>query len=94
MVTEGAYGQLKGRWPVLESACEILWSTIEASALPKKLDLTFDLATNEKRNREKIREVLQMRNCAKVRDSSAQAGKIRAALTEKLWLEKKTGQIC
>jgi hypothetical protein len=38
-------------------------------------------------------EVLQMRNCTKVRDSSSDAEKIRAALTEKLWLEKETGPI-
>ncbi len=110
MVTEGAYGQLKGRWRVLLRKCESSSANVRTFALacmvlhniclalgdtlPKKLDLTIDLATNEKRNREKIREVLQMRNCAKVRDSSAQAEKIRAALTEKLWLEKKTGQIC
>jgi hypothetical protein len=110
MVTEGAYGQLKGRWRVLLRKCESSSANVRTFALacmvlhniclalgdtlPKKLDLTIDLATNEKRNREKIREVLQMRNCAKVRDSSAQAENIRAALTEKLWLEKETGQIC
>jgi hypothetical protein len=61
--------------------------------MPKKLDLTIDPLTNEKRDRVKVREFLQTRNCNKVKDSSSQAEKIRAALTNKLWLENETGQI-
>ena len=109
MVTEGAYGQLKGRWRVLLRKCESSAENVRTFALacmvlhnvclamgdtiPKKLDLSIDPVTSEKRNREKIREVLQMRNCTKVRDSSSQAENVRAVLTEKLWLEKETGQI-
>ena len=110
MVTEGAYGQLKGRWRVLLKKCESSSTNVRTFALacmvlhniclnlgdtmPKKLDLTIDLSTNEKRDRAKIREILEMRNCTKVRDSSLQAEKIRDALTEKLWIEKETGYIC
>ena len=109
MVTEGAYGQLKGRWRVLLRKCESSAENVRTFALacmvlhnvclamgdtiPKKLDLSIDPATNEKRNREKIREVLQMQNCTKVRDSSSEAENVRTVLTEKLWLEKETGQI-
>ena len=103
MVTEGAYGQLKGRWRVLLRKCESSSTNVRTFAfacmvlhniclhlgdtLPRKLDLTIDLSTNEKRDRAKIREILEMRNCTKVRDSSLQAEKIRDALAEKLWLE-------
>ncbi len=74
MVTEGAYGQLKGRWRVSLIKCESSSTNVRTFALAcmvlhniclalgdtlsKKLNLTIDLATNEKRNREKIREVL------------------------------------
>jgi hypothetical protein len=109
MVTEGAYGQLKGRWRVLLRKCESSSTNVRTFALacmvlhniclhlgdtmPKKLDITIDLSSNEKRDRAKIREILEMRNCTKVRDSSLQAEKIRDALAEKLWLEKETGYI-
>ena len=109
MVTDGAYGQLKGRWRVLLRKCESSSTNVRTFALacmvlhniclhlgdtmPKKLDITIDLSSNEKRDRAKIREILEMRNCTKVRDSSLQAEKIRDALAEKLWLEKETGYI-
>ena len=108
MVTECAYGQLKGRWCVLLRKCESSAENVRTFALacmvlhvclamgdtiPKKLDLSIDPDTNEKRNREKIREVLQMRNCTKARDSACQVESVRAVLTEKLWLGKETGQI-
>ncbi|XP_028417137.1 protein ANTAGONIST OF LIKE HETEROCHROMATIN PROTEIN 1-like [Dendronephthya gigantea] len=109
MVTEGAYGQLKGRWRVLLRKCESDSKNVRIFALacmvlhnicinlgdtmPKKLDLTIDPTTSEKRDREKIREILQMTNCSKVNNSSPLAEKIRMALVEKLWLEKETGFI-
>ena len=109
MVTECAYGQLKGRWRVLLRKCESSAENVRTFALacmvlhnvclamgdtiPKKLDLSIDPDTNKKRNREKIREVLQMQNCTKVQDSSSQGESVRAVLTEKLWLGKETGQI-
>lgn len=102
-VTKGAYGQLKGRWRVFLRKCEscsinvrtfalacmVLHNTclIESDTMPKKLDLIIDPLTNEKRDRVKVRELLQMRNCTKVHDFLAQAEKIQTALTEKLWLE-------
>ena len=79
MVTEGAYGQLKGRWRVLlrknESskeqvrittlACIVLHNicTDRGDSLSHKLDLTLDPVTQEKRDREEIRKLLQMRVC-------------------------------
>ena len=108
MVTEGAYGQLKGRWRVLlrksESsqdnvrittlACMVLHNIcIARDAISKKLDLSLD-ANGQKRNREEIRKLLQMRNCSSIRDVSLEANKVRNALCEKLWLEKETGKVC
>ena len=55
MVTEGAYGQLKGRWRVLLRKCESTQEKIKA------LDLTFDPETNGRRARARVRELLQMR---------------------------------
>ena len=105
MVSEGAYGQLKGRWRVLlrksESnrdqvrittlACMVLHNIciMQGDTISKKLDLS----NSEKRSREEIRKLLQMRDCPSVRDVSFEACKVRNALCEKLWLEKETGQV-
>ena len=35
-----------------------------------------------------------MTSCQKVKDISSEAGKIRDALADKLWLEKETGHVC
>lgn len=109
MVTESAYGQLKGRWRVLLRKCESSSEKVRMNVLacmvlhnicltrkdtiPKKLDLSIDPSTNEKRDRETVRELLQMRACRKIKDSSVEAGKVRSALVEKLWLEKETGKV-
>ena len=104
MVTEGAYGQLKDRWRV--KAVKILsallhwhaWFSIilvlhKEMQFKKKLDLSLD-ANGQKRNQEKIRKLLQMRNCSSIRDVSLEANKVRNALCEKLWLEKETDEVC
>lgn len=59
--------------------------------MAKKLDLTIDPTTNKKREREKICKLLQMRNCAKVKDFGSQAEKVRGPLADKLRLEKERG---
>ena len=59
----------------------------------EKLDLSLD-ANGQKRNREEIRKLLQMRNCSRIRDVSVEANKVRNALCEKLWLEKEIGKVC
>ena len=109
MVTESAYGQLKGRWRVLRKcesssekvrinalACMVLHNVCldRKDSIPKKLDLSVDPGTNEKRDSAKVRELLQMRACRQIKDSSVEAGKIRNALVEKLWLERETGEVC
>lgn len=109
MVTEGAFGQLKGRWRILLRKCESSTSEVKIAALaclvlhnicidlgdtlPRKLDLTIDPVTNQGRSRAKVRELLQMRECEKIRDTSYQGLLVRDALAEKFWLEKETGII-
>ena len=110
MVTEGCYGQLKGRWRVTlrknESskdevktttlACMVLHNICidRGETLSRKLDLTLDPVTSQRRDRNRIRELLQMTSCEKIRDSSKQANVIRDALADKLFMEKQTGMVC
>ena len=110
MVTEGAYGQLKGRWRVLLRKCECDTKNIRTFTLAcmvlhnicitrgdtisTKLDLSIDPVTKQRRESGVVRELLQMRACSKIKDTSKQAEKVRDALVEKLWLEKETGLVC
>ena len=71
-----------------------VWCSIDqGDTIPKALDLTFDPATNGRRARARVRELLQMRSCEKMRDTCHQVDKIRNALAEKLWLEKQGGEV-
>ena len=104
MVTECAYGQLKGRFRVLYRKCECNEQTMKPITLacivlhnlcieynepfPVQPDIAADPMTLERRDRETVRDLLNMRRCAKVKDTSVQAGKIRATLKDKLWKEK------
>lgn len=109
MVTESAYGQLKGRWRVLfrknESnkervrtvtlTCMVLRNICieRGDSIARKLDLSVDPSTQEKRDREEIRKLLQMTDCRSSKDTSDEAVKVRDALSEKLWVEKETGKV-
>ena len=108
MVTEAAYGQLKGRWRVLfrknESsrdqarittlACMVLHNTciMQGDVTSTKLDLSLD-ESGGKRNRDEFRKLPRMRSCLSMMDASREAARIRAALCKKLWLEKQTGKV-
>ena len=110
MVTEECYGQLKGRWRILLRKCEGSKEEVRVATLAcmvlhnlcidrgdtisKKLNLTVDPVTNQRRDRQQICELLQMTSCEKIRDSSHQANVIRDALAAKLFLEKQTGLVC
>lgn len=110
MVTEGCCGQMKGRWRVTlrknESskeevktttlACMVLHNICidKGETLSKKLDLTLDPVTNQRRDRDQVRELLQITSCEKIRDSSKQANVIRDALADKLFMEKQTDVVC
>ena len=110
MVTEECYGQLKGRWRILLRKCEGSKEEVRVATLAcmvlhnvcidrgdtisKKLNLTVDPVTNQRRDRQQICELLQMTSCEKIRDSSHQANVIRDTLAAKLFLEKQTGLVC
>ena len=107
MVTECAYGQLKGRWRVLMRKCESPPETARMTTLAcivlhnvcigrgdtisKNLDLSIDPAINGRRNRDVIRRQLDMTNCQRVCDNSCQAACIRNALFQMFWEEKQIG---
>ena len=109
MVTEGAYGQLNGRWRVLLRKCEssadqtkmVTLACIVShnmcieygDAMSTKCDLSIDPVTNEKRDRETVRSLLQMRSCRNLRDTSAEGSKNRIALTRKLHNEKISSKV-
>ena len=110
MVTEECYGQLRGRWRILLRKCEGSKEEVRVATLAcmvlhnvcidrgdtisKKLNLTVDPVTNQRRDRQQICELLQMTSCEKIRDSSHQANVIRDALAAKLFVEKQTGLVC
>ena len=99
MVTEGAYGQLKGRWRVLHRKCESSVKEVKMTTLacvilhnicisqndqlPKYWDITSDLQTSTE-----IREILDMTKAQKVKDSEKEAMNIRNALADHFWQEK------
>ena len=103
MVIEGAYGQLKRRWRVLlrksechpdetgvvTLACIVLHNACieKGDMMSKKFDISIDTSTNEKRNREEIRNLLHMLDCKGVKDKGRFAKTIRDALSVKLWNE-------
>jgi hypothetical protein len=64
---------------------------MQGDAISKKLDLTIEPESNEKRYRAEVRKLLQVRECKSIRDVSKEANSIRNALTIKLWTEKETG---
>ena len=107
MVSECAYGQLKGRWRVLPKknesdkeqvritvlACMVLHNVciMQGDTISKKLDLTIDPASNEKKEGEEVRKLLQMRESKRIHDNSKEASAIRNSLTVKLFAEKESG---
>lgn len=62
--------------------------------ISKKLNLTVDPITNQRRDRQQIQELLQVTSCGKIRDLSHQANVIHGAITEKLFAEKERGKVC
>ena len=110
MVTEGAYGQLKGRWRVLyrrnecsqrnvrtvTMACIVLHNICinRGDLLSRKMNLTIDPVSRERRDREVIRNLLQMTQSPPVRDTCHQATLIRNCPSENLWREEEGHGVC
>ena len=59
-----------------------------ADTISRSLDLTINPQTNERKPRQAIRDQLDMTACLKTVDSCIQAGRIRDALSDKLWGER------
>ena len=108
MVTEGAYGQLRWRVMLRKNECDrdmvslgtlvcMILNNIsieQGDSLSRKLDLTFSPDTLEKRNRDEIRDLLKMTACQNLKDTGYLGKKVRNALCQKVWSEKKTGNVC
>ena len=104
MVTEGAYGKLKGRWRVLYKKCESKKENVKIITLacvvlhnicidkgdsaPRTWDLSRDPVSNKRRPKDEVRRLLRMRSCRRVADTNQNAIKIREALKMKFWHEK------
>ena len=104
MVTERAYGQLKGRWRILMRKCESLPEEVKmitlacmvlhniciskGDVLPRTLDVTIDPNTNQKRESSEIRDILHMMDPSKPRNYEKRACRIRDTLANRFWLEK------
>ena len=83
MVSEGAYGKVKGRWRVLLRKAENVKETVRVVTLAyvvlhniciecgdvaaRNWDLTVDPATNQRRTREEVRETVVLTHCAPTR---------------------------
>ena len=104
MVTEGAYEKLKGSWRVLSRKCESKVEIVKAATFSmcsstqclycqrrcnlRNWDMRYDPETNQRRSTEVVRELLQMRNCHRVRDTDRRAILIRDVLKNKFYREK------
>ena len=96
MVLEGAYRKMKGRWSVLSRKWESKVETVKAITLAyvvlhnvciakrdvtlRQWDMRYDLATNKRRSTEEVQQLLQMRSCKRIFDTSRKAVMIREAL--------------
>ena len=103
MSIEEAYGELKGRWRILQRKCESAQEEVRDNTLAcivlhniciergetlcRQIDGIVDAATNQRRLRDIIRRLLNMTNCHPIRDTYHQATRIRNVLTQELWRE-------
>ena len=88
MVTEDAYGQLKGRWRILLRKCESKKETMKLHThacvclhnfcieLSDSFLINQDLWEGDHRTQEEIQEILTMTNCIWTRDISKEAKQI------------------
>ena len=60
----------------------------QRETISRQLDLTYEHGTGERRDRATINNLLQMNQCAPLRDSCQQANIILNCVAEKLWREK------
>ena len=104
MVTEVAFGKLKGRWRVLCRKSENTFSTVKAKTLAwvvlhnicirrgdvnlHRWDIQYDAKTTRRRPRELVRQLLHMTQCPPLRDTNRLAENVRSVLAKKFYQEK------
>lgn len=106
MVTEGPYGQLKGRWRILlwkretgtskkVRRCTLACVILHNVCIDKgdTMSRKLDLSIDPGTNQRTIKKTTENEGCTGTRDNSLAAGKIWDCLSEKLWLEKQTGRV-
>ena len=98
MVTECAFGQLKGRWRVLYRKCEASQESLKINILAcivlhniciekgdlitQNLDFTYDSVTNRKRSSEELRDILSMETGAYTVENSKGVQSVRKAQSD------------
>lgn len=72
--------------------CIVLYKICIANgdAMSPQLDLTVDPASHQKRDRNSVRELLQMTNGSNIKKTSTKANAIRDDIMEYLWNERKS----
>ena len=104
MVTEWAFGQLKGRWRLLYSksevnrhslkvnilACIVLHNicTEKGDSIRRKLDLSYDKNDNTRKSPEELRRILKMVSSKSYLDTSKGAAILRNNICDYLWSKK------
>ena len=104
MVTECAYGMLKGRWRVLSRKAENKKETVRGVTLAcivlhniciekgdvahRHWDSTVDAGTNLRRTGNELQDLVMIRQCTPLRDRNSAASKIRDYLKVKFFEER------
>ena len=100
MVVEGAFGQLKGRWRILQRKNESDVATVKIMSLaciilhnvciemdddcPTAWNIACDVNKTQRRPRSDVCDLLHMTKCRKIPDSSGKAQEVRDHLKNKL----------
>ena len=107
MVSEGAFGKFKSRFRVFHRKCESSKESVKVMGLasvvlhnlclelgdmlPRSMDLTVDAATNKRRDRDEVADILNLTNRNQKNYSNDKTAKgIRNSLTSFFWNEKQS----
>lgn len=104
MVTECAYGMLKGRWRVLSQKAENKKETVRAvtstcivihnlciekgDVAHRHWDLTLDASSNLRRVGNELQDYIMIRQCTPLQDTNSAASKVRDYLKGKFFEER------
>ena len=104
MVTECAFGQLKGRWQLLYRKSEVNQHSLKVTVLAcivlhniciekgdsisRKLDLSYDKNDNTRNSPEELRRILKMVSSKSDVDTSKGAAIVRNNIFDYLWNKK------